>query len=111
MKRQNLFILLILCLFAIQTKQTKASHMVGGEITWECLPNGQYIFKMEVYRECTGTWFFFGQQTLSYQLGSITMKPDSNRWRSYGDGNISTVGINGCQRSCNSPAQLGATQI
>ncbi len=29
-----------------------ASHYMGGEITWECLPNGRYRFKMRVYREC-----------------------------------------------------------
>jgi|GEM_PF-5990401 len=31
-----------------------ASHYMGGEITWECLPNGNYRFIMKVYRECNG---------------------------------------------------------
>ncbi|MEI6574984.1 MAG: gliding motility-associated C-terminal domain-containing protein [Bacteroidota bacterium] len=31
-----------------------ASHFMGGEITWECLPNGNYRFIMRVYRECQG---------------------------------------------------------
>ncbi len=30
------------------------THYMGGEITWECLPNGQYIFTMKTYRECAG---------------------------------------------------------
>ena len=30
----------------------KATHMMGGEITWECLSNGKYIFTMTLYREC-----------------------------------------------------------
>ena len=34
-----------------------ASHYMGGEITWECLSNGQYIFTMKVYRECNGIQF------------------------------------------------------
>lgn len=35
----------------------KASHYMGGEITWECLTNGQYKFTMKVYRECNGIQF------------------------------------------------------
>jgi len=34
-----------------------ASHYMGGEITWECLSNGQYRFTMKVYRECNGIQF------------------------------------------------------
>ncbi len=34
-----------------------ASHFMGGEITWECQSNGQYIFTMKVYRECDGMQF------------------------------------------------------
>jgi len=41
--------------------QAKASHFMGGEITWECLttgPNaGKFIFQMKVYRECNGISF------------------------------------------------------
>ncbi len=29
-----------------------ATHYMGGEITWECLPNGNYRFIMKLYREC-----------------------------------------------------------
>ena len=31
-----------------------ASHLMGGEITWECQGNGQYIFKLKFYRDCNG---------------------------------------------------------
>ena len=34
--------------------QVNASHIMGGEITWECLANGQYQFNMKVYRDCNG---------------------------------------------------------
>ena len=35
---------------------SKATHYMGGEITWECIPTGQanagkFIFHMKVYRE------------------------------------------------------------
>lgn len=31
-----------------------ASHIMGGEITWECQANGQYVFTLKVYRDCNG---------------------------------------------------------
>lgn len=31
-----------------------ASHLFGGEITWQCMGNGQYIFTMKLYRDCSG---------------------------------------------------------
>ena len=35
-----------------------ASHLMGGEITWECLKNGpnsgSYVFTLKVYRDCQG---------------------------------------------------------
>ena len=30
----------------------KATHLLGGEITWECVGNGQYRFQLTLYREC-----------------------------------------------------------
>lgn len=34
--------------------EVRASHVMGGEITWECQANGQYIFTLKVYRDCNG---------------------------------------------------------
>lgn len=51
---KNLFILFILLINAFVAE---ASHYMGGEITWECLTNGQYKFTMKVYRECNGIQF------------------------------------------------------
>ena len=31
-----------------------ASHWMGGEITWECLGNGDYAFELKIYRDCNG---------------------------------------------------------
>ncbi|MHC1708343.1 MAG: gliding motility-associated C-terminal domain-containing protein [Bacteroidales bacterium] len=33
---------------------TFASHYMGGEIWWECLPNGKYKFHARLYQECFG---------------------------------------------------------
>ncbi len=51
--------LLLLLLFTLSFTQTKASHLMGGEITWECIKpgvatSGMYIFTMKVYRDCNG---------------------------------------------------------
>lgn len=31
-----------------------ASHLLGGEIWWDCLPNGKYVFYLRLFRDCTG---------------------------------------------------------
>lgn len=31
-----------------------ATHIMGGEVTWECNSTGQYIFTFKVYRDCSG---------------------------------------------------------
>ncbi len=31
-----------------------ATHLLGGEITWECTPSGGYIFQTVLYFECAG---------------------------------------------------------
>ncbi len=33
---------------------SQASHGMGGEITWTCLPTGQFQFQMKFYRDCNG---------------------------------------------------------
>jgi gliding motility-associated-like protein len=47
-------ILLVLLLLA-GFKQASASHLMGGEITWTCQGNGQFVFHMKLYRDCNGT--------------------------------------------------------
>jgi len=41
-----------------------ASHLMGGEITWKCQANGQYIFTLLLYRDCAGISIPTGTQTL-----------------------------------------------
>jgi gliding motility-associated-like protein len=42
---------ILVFLFAFQT--AKASHVMGGEITWEC-SGEQYVFQLIFYRDCNG---------------------------------------------------------
>lgn len=46
-----MFATILLSLFSLMGF---ASHYMGGEITWECQGNGQYIFKLAIYRDCNG---------------------------------------------------------
>ena len=46
-------LLLLLVLVALGFGAS-ATHIMGGEITWECDPNGNYLFTLKVYRDCNG---------------------------------------------------------
>lgn len=48
---KKIFVALVLLL---GVQQANASHIMGGEITWECLPSGQYVIHMKIYRDCNG---------------------------------------------------------
>ena len=52
---KKLFLLLIA--FS-QFTNTYASHLMGGEITWECIKSGpkygHYVFQLKIYRDCQG---------------------------------------------------------
>lgn len=62
--------LLLLWLYA---SSSVASHMMGGEVTWKCLSNGQYVFTVKVYRDCTGaTISTTGKQLRVYGIPGLT---------------------------------------
>ncbi len=70
-KLRNGFLFLLL----LVSGNMLASHYMGGEIRWECLPNGNYRFIMKVYRECGSTVTFGNPETLNTNApcGPITM--------------------------------------
>ncbi|MDX5429150.1 MAG: hypothetical protein LPK79_13705, partial [Bacteroidota bacterium] len=72
----------------------EASHLLGGEITWECLPNGQFRFTLVVYRDCSGANITTGATTLQSNspAGNIPMTFISRTDRS-----------NDCTKTCTSP--------
>jgi hypothetical protein len=52
-----------------------ASHLMGGEITWQCQANGQFLFTLKLYRDCNGIPGYFTTQTMNSNspAGSIPM--------------------------------------
>ncbi len=50
--------LLILLILSVFSGTSSATHLMGGEITWECVKTGpdagKYIFTVKVYRDCQG---------------------------------------------------------
>ncbi|MBL7836112.1 MAG: hypothetical protein JNM67_01225, partial [Bacteroidetes bacterium] len=53
MKRLLPFLIFI----AIGFNQTFASHMMGGDIAYECISPGKYKFVIKIYRDCRGIPF------------------------------------------------------
>lgn len=80
---------------------SSASHIVGGEIGWDCLSNGKFRFYMVIYRDCTGIPFGYRDEILNIDgstlpktstgnpIQTITLKPDSNRWLNERSGDTS----------------------
>lgn len=53
--RNTLFVLLAVFF----TTELFAAHIIGGEITYECLGTGQYRFTLKLYRDCAGEGALF----------------------------------------------------
>jgi len=69
MKKNLIISVFSLLLLFSSHQRALANHYMGGEITWECTPQGNFRFTMILYRECyygTGSSAVF-PQTLSLQ--------------------------------------------
>ena len=74
MKLNNLKFALLFTVLLFSTLTVKATHYMGGEITWDCLSNGKYVFYLKTYRECAGI-VFGSQQSISSNstVGNISL--------------------------------------
>lgn len=61
----------LLCI--IGSLNLSASHILGGEITWDCLGSGQYYMKLTLYRDCTGIGLNTSTQSISGPFGNIPL--------------------------------------
>ena len=56
MKKRNhiLFLVQLIILMMLSNVDVRASHIVGGELTYECLGGNRYLVRLSVYRDCIG---------------------------------------------------------
>jgi len=55
MKRAHrILLILILVISSLWTEETKATHVIGGEVYYQCLNPaiGSYLFTVKLYRDC-----------------------------------------------------------
>ena len=52
MKETTIFRFITLCLFFLISSNISARHIIGGDISYECLGEGRYKFTMKIYRDC-----------------------------------------------------------
>jgi hypothetical protein len=72
---KKICLVLIGCFSLIFSPETsRASHGMGGEITWTCLGSGEFVFHMKFYRDCNGiTPSSTIQMATNHPIGTITM--------------------------------------
>ena len=62
--------ILLIILILSSCLKVEASHIKGGEITWQCLGAsagvnaGKYIFQLKLYRDCNGVTLFPGPEPI-----------------------------------------------
>jgi gliding motility-associated-like protein len=66
------FKILVIALLGLITLPASASHLLGGEIYWECTANGQFRFTLVLYRDCTGITLPTTSATINGPQGNIT---------------------------------------
>ena len=70
--KNSIFKTLLILIFTIGSYlSTNASHLLGGEITWECANNGDYIFTLTLYQDCNGNQILVPQKPLITQREQI----------------------------------------
>jgi hypothetical protein len=99
MNYQNRIYLLIgltVILFLSFQPKAKATHLLGGSITWECTPTGQYVFTLTLYRDCTGIPLSANAQTLNTNAGgTITCTKVATNYLNKECNAISCQGVSG----------------
>ena len=78
--------ILIFYFLLIVSFQAQATHIMGGEITWECIKDqtspdfGRYIFRMKLYRDCDGTSLTTGTQILTVWSSGVNISSIPLNW-------------------------------
>ncbi|MAC94531.1 MAG: hypothetical protein CMC96_08490 [Flavobacteriales bacterium] len=98
--RKVYYSILYTLIFLSSTFNLNASHFAGGEISWECVSEGRYVFKMNLRVNCYNNIIGFSNETIIIRgnprptdtsnnvISSIRVKPDSNKWQLYNQGDV-----------------------
>ena len=70
---KKLIKLIAVIAFGLLSFQSNASHYLGGEITWECKANGDYLFTVVIYKECGVPSATYVSNLLHGPFGTKTM--------------------------------------
>lgn len=71
-KRTYFYFLFVLLLFS--STDLFAKHIIGGEITYVCLGDGNYIFTMKIFRDCSDiTGADFDSKPLTPTTGTVSI--------------------------------------
>ncbi|MEA3495116.1 MAG: PKD domain-containing protein [Bacteroidota bacterium] len=54
MKKFKYLVLVFIVLFTVTTSSLKATHIFGGDITWDCVGQDSFIITATIYRDCNG---------------------------------------------------------
>ncbi|MCB8930410.1 MAG: T9SS type A sorting domain-containing protein [Bacteroidetes bacterium] len=95
------------CLLAVlvfTSYVSDATHLYGGEITWQCLGNGKFQFTLKVYRDCMGMPFVPPSQISVYGNPNLTSIPINPALTVINDLSPANCGF-----TCNNP-QSGSVQ-
>ena len=66
----------LILFFLVISMNARAGHLMGGEITWECRGNGNFVFQLHVYRDCQGPALSTtGQQLLVWNHPTLNSIP------------------------------------
>lgn len=88
---KRLLSVLLICFVFVGT--SNATHLMGGEITWECIKSGseagKYIFKIKVYRDCQGIPISTSMDLDAHNVPGITSIP------------LTYIGANDISPTCN----------
>jgi len=71
---------IIILIFAVFfSYHLKATHLMGGEITWECIKTGpkygQYVFQLKIYRDCQGVPVLSGSGVTNLITHNLPSQP------------------------------------
>lgn len=87
----NLYRFIFLSLCFILCTPTKAAHIIGGNLSYECIGGNEYEFTITLYRDCNPDLTSAAPFDDIYYLGLFTPDGTFQEWIEFGDIDITLV--------------------